>query len=392
MAANEESKLTHITGTFLIQAEGAFLNGAGLDTGEDKNAVIPKTFADGRNRVPYVSSQAWRRWLRLTFQQENPQEPAAELRALSFNARGNPDKIGTDMDPIKFAEDDIFGYMRAEKGQGRVAKDVEASEEDTDAESDAEALSESAPAKSKGKQKAEKTKAVMRPSPFSSSILKSLRNNGWQGEDEGFVHLKEGSPLPYKTKFYNTQLQGVFGLSYARLGVFRNEGDRIELEASLVAKYSAENAIKRNDGREIYEVVDSKRRERATMILRALAVLRGGAKQAQFGTDVSPKAIIVAGLNCGNLIFNDLFEERDGQPAIKINALKQTLDDYRSRIVTPVFIGVRDGYLHPDSEREVRSWIEGGAKLAGDTQGFDVRLSSPIKAIDALTEQLKEVG
>ena len=107
----------------------------------------------------------------------------------------------------------------------------------------------------------------MRPSPFSSSILKSLRNNGWQGEDEGFVHLKEGSPLPYKTKFYNTQLQGVFGLSYARLGVFRNEGDRIELDASLVAKYSAENVIKRNEGREIHEVVDNKRRERATITI-----------------------------------------------------------------------------------------------------------------------------
>ena len=392
MGANEESKLTHITGTFLIQAEGAFLNGAGLDSGEDKNAVIPKTFADGRNRVPYVSSQAWRRWLRLTFQQENPQEPAAELRALSLNARGNPDKIGTEMDPVKFAEDDIFGYMRAEKGQGRVAKGAEASEEDIDAEADTEELSESGPAKSKGKQKGEKTKAVMRPSPFSSSILKSLRNNGWQGEDEGFVHLKEGSPLPYKTKFYNTQLQGVFGLSYARLGVFRNEGDRIELDASLVAKYAAENVIKRKDGREIHEVVNNKRRERATMILRALAVLRGGAKQAQFGTDVSPKAIIVAGLNCGNLIFNDLFKEQDGQPIIKLDALKQTIDDYRSRIVTPVFIGVRDGYLHPDNEREVRSWIEGGAKLDDGAQGFDVRISSPIKAVEALTEQLNEVG
>ncbi|HEX8091748.1 MAG TPA: hypothetical protein VF762_23040, partial [Blastocatellia bacterium] len=253
------------------QAEGAFLNGAGLDTGEDKNAVIPKTFADGRNRVSYVSSQAWRRWLRLTFQHENPQEPVAELRALSFNARGNSDKIGTDMDPIKFAEDDIFGYMRAEKGQGRVAKDVEVGEEGIDAEADAQALSESAPTKGKGKQKAEKTKAVRRPSPLSSSILKSLRNNGWQGEDEGFVHLKEGSPLPYKTKFYNTQLQGVFGLSYARLGVFRNEGDRIELDGSLVAKYLAESAIKRNDGREIYEVVDNERRDRATMILRAIS-------------------------------------------------------------------------------------------------------------------------
>lgn len=394
MGADKRGTLTHITGTFLIQAEGAFLNGAGLDAGEDRNAVIPKTYTDlgkdGRKtRVPYVSAQAWRRWLRLTFQEENPNEPATELRALSFNARGNPDKIGTEMNPIEFAEDDIFGYMRAEKGQGRTkevaSEDADATSADEDAELEA---ADSAPAKGK-KTKTEKTKAVMRPSPFVSSILKSLRNDGWQGDDEGFVHLKHGSPLPYKTKFYNTQLQGIFGLNYARLGVFRNDGDRIELSEDLVKKYEAEGAIRTNGNPNIYEVAESKRCERATMILRALAVLRGGAKQAQFGTDVAPKAIILAGLSCGNLIFNDLFEEKDGQPIIKLDALKQTIDDYRERLTTPVFVGIRDGYLHLQNESDLHSWIEDAAK---DKGGHDVRLSSPMKAIEALTEQLKEVG
>lgn len=379
---NEQGNLSHITGTFLIQAEGAFLNGAGLDTGEDRNAVIPKTYSDGRNRVPYVSAQAWRRWLRLTFQDEYPNEPATELRALSFNAKGNPDKIGTDMNPVTFAEDDIFGYMRAEKGQGRT-KEVDADDEITDEETELEAA-EASPVK--GKKKTEKTKAVMRPSPFVSSILKSLRNNGWQGDDEGFVHLKHGSPLPYKTKFYNTQLQGVFGLNYARLGVFRNDGDRIELDETLVKQYTAEGKLQTNGNPNIYEVKDNKRRERATMILRALAVLRGGAKQAQFGTEVAPKAIIIAGLNCGNLIFNDLFEEQEGQPAIKINALKETIDDYQNRIVTPVFIGIREGYLHSNNEAQLRTWTNGGAQIGNGN--FDVRLSSPLKAVEALTEQL----
>lgn len=390
--SKEQMKLTHITGTFLIQAEGAFLNGAGLDSGEDRNAVIPKTYTDlnkdGRKtRVPYVSAQAWRRWLRLTFQEENPNEPATELRALSFNAKGNPDKIGTDMNPIEFAEDDIFGYMRAEKGQGRM-KEVATDDTEPDEDADLEASDDTAP---KGKKaKTEKTRAVMRPSPFVSSILKSLRNDGWQGDDEGFVHLKQGSPLPYKTKFYNTQLQGIFGLNYARLGVFRNDGDRIELAEDLVKKYQADSVIRTNGNPNIYEVAANKRRERATMILRALAVLRGGAKQAQFGTDTAPKTIIIAGLNCGNLIFNDLFEEREGQPAIKLGALKQTIDDYRARLVTPVFIGIREGYLHPQNEGELRSWIESGAQSEGG--GYDVRLSSPIKAVEALTEHLKEVG
>jgi hypothetical protein len=58
-----ENKLTHIAGTFLIQAEGAFLNGAGIEPGEYQNTTAPKSYwdidKDGRRiRVPYVSAQA----------------------------------------------------------------------------------------------------------------------------------------------------------------------------------------------------------------------------------------------------------------------------------------------------------------------------------------------
>jgi CRISPR-associated protein Cst2 len=253
---------------------------------------------------------------------------------------------------------------------------------------DAEEVAEEAEPKGKKKGKTERVSSVMRPSPFSSSILKSLRSNGWQGDDEGYVHLKEGTPLPYKTRFYNTHLQGVFGLNYTHLGVFRNEGDRVELDETLVKKYLNEKKIRASEkNANIYEVVDNKRRERAAMILRALSVLRGGAKQAQFGTEVSPKAIIIAGLNCGNLIFNDLFEERDGKPAIKLGALKETIEDYRKRLTTPVFIGVRDGYLHSQSETELRSWASDG-----EANENNVRLMSPLKAVESLIEHLNQVG
>ena len=383
---NDDKTLTHIAGTFLIQADGAFLNGAGLDSGEDRNATIPKTYMDvdekGRRvRVPYVSAQAWRRWLRSTFQEENPSEPAAILKSLHENAKGNTDKIGTDANPVDFAEDDIFGYMRAEKGQGKNKEIVDETVDDNpDNLFAGQENADDAPKKTK----TEKAKAVMRSSPFVSSILKSLRkDSSVLNDDEGFVHLKEGSPLPYKTKFYNTQMQGVFGLNYERLGVFRNDGDRIELDANLAKAFLSENRVQlQKDKKEIYEITENKRRERAAMILKALAVLRGGAKQAQFGTDVSPKAIIIAGMNCGNLIFNDLFAEIDGKPIIKIDALKETIDDYQNRIVTPIFIGVREGYLHPQNQAQFKQWIESGETTA------EIRLSSPIKAVEALTEQL----
>lgn len=59
------ANLKNISGALLIDASAAFLNGAGLGVGEDKNKVIPKTFKEKVNNrfeeVPYVSAQSWRR-------------------------------------------------------------------------------------------------------------------------------------------------------------------------------------------------------------------------------------------------------------------------------------------------------------------------------------------
>ena len=84
--STQEKKLTHVAGTFLIHADGAFLNGAGLDrTREDRNTTVPKSYRDGvGGRVPYVSAQAWRRWLRNTLIEETGW-PESELRAIDLS-------------------------------------------------------------------------------------------------------------------------------------------------------------------------------------------------------------------------------------------------------------------------------------------------------------------
>jgi CRISPR-associated protein Cst2 len=101
------------------------------------------------------------------------------------------------------------------------------------------------------------------------------------------------------------------------------------------------------------------RKQRATALLTSLAVLRGGAKQAAFGTDVAPKAIIMAGLTCGNPVFNNIFEDDSLKPTsigksvvLKIDTLKEVITDYADRITTPVIIGIRTGFLK--NEEDVR--------------------------------------
>src|SRR5690606_31473083 len=80
--------------------------------------------------------------------------------------------------------------------------------------------------------------SVQRTSPFKSSILKGIKNMRTINIDEAFVHLKEGTPLPYSTKFYSAHLEGFFNLEYYRLGIYDNLGSKQELSSDMVEKHS----------------------------------------------------------------------------------------------------------------------------------------------------------
>jgi CRISPR/Cas system-associated protein Cas7 (RAMP superfamily) len=403
---NQAKPLTHVCGSFLVEARGAFLNGAGLGAGEDRTTTIPKTFREGKNQVPYVSAQAWRRWLRNTLISETGWD-SSEIQSIAWNSKGNTSKVSGQVNPVDFAEDDLFGYMRAAEGQGkRKEKDdaVDPSVDDDDEDADDDASN--------------KIVSVMRASPLATSILASIRAEGWEGKDDGYVHVqthnpealeleewlrtfgelvekklleKKGledlkkaikgmaldeklkraqefatnlkltadarvamshphSPLPYSTRFFNTHLEAVFALDHGRVGVFWDLGDRVELDRDRTKGWLKDKKITVREDRglqgKIYQLTDrNTATARSRALLRALAVLRGGAKQAAFATDVAPKALILAGLSCGNPIFNRLFKDTPKGPELDLARLKELVKDYGPRITTPVFVGIREGYL-----------------------------------------------
>lgn len=319
------ANLNNITGALLIDATAAFLNGAGLGTGEDKNKVIPKTFREKINgraeEVPYVSAQSWRRWLRDTTNEENGWQPS-ELRAIKQSAKGSTSKIATELNPIEFPEDDLFGYM----------KSGDAKEE-----------------------------SIQRTSPFKSSILKGIRNMRVMNNDEAFVHLKEGSPLPYSTRFYSTHLEGFFNLEYYRLGVYDNLGSHQELSTELVEqhkdKFEVSDLSNPKHKRYTLKEAETTRKKHATGLLKGLAFLRGGAKQAAFGSDVTPKVLILAGMESANPVFNNLFVGTGEKPALNLDTLRQIANDFKDKLATPIYIGIRAGYL--ENEDDVKNIGEG---------------------------------
>ncbi len=338
--------LNNITGALLIDATAAFLNGAGLGVGEDKNKVIPKTFREKVNNraeeVPYVSAQAWRRWLRDTTNEENSWNPSV-LRAIGEGSdKGTTNKIATELNPVDFPEDDLFGYMKA------------------------------------GSKNEE---SIQRASPFKTSILKGIKNMRTVNNDEAFVHLKEGTPLPYSTKFYSTHLEGFFNLEYYRLGVFDNLGSKQELGSELIIAH-ADKLIQTTLGGKFtrFELknAEESRKRNAAGLLKGLAFLRGGAKQAAFGADVAPKVLIIAGMESANPIFNNLFIGKGEKPALNIELLTQLAKDYQQKLATPIYIGIRSGYLQ--NETEIQSM--GDAFVIG----------SPIEVVNQFTEKYLKHG
>src|SRR6476620_12690235 len=200
---DRDKQMTHIAGTFLIDANGSFLNGAGLGSGDYENYTIVKTFEDGRSekgqgtyRTPFISAASWRRWLRDTLIEETGW-PASLKRALDRNEKGNTGKIGTERNPVEYVEDDLFGYMypiskktkqimklkkeqlaqSQAQTQSQTQEAVIAIEETPEVEEKADMdeveAEESATI-------SDTTRGLFRTSPLSTSILVGLRKFGWE--------------------------------------------------------------------------------------------------------------------------------------------------------------------------------------------------------------------
>ncbi len=353
-------KTTHINGAFLIHAPSSFLNGAGLGSGEDKNTSTVKSFWYNKTRVPYVSSQAWRRWLRNTLIDQTGW-PKSEIEAIGWNNDGSTNKVAGKLDPITYPEDDIFGYMFAS------GKDVNPKDE-------------------RIKRDHIPSEQLVRPSAFKSSILRGVDGLISVTKDQGFVHLADDTPLPYTTEFYAAELMALFSLEVYRLGVFEKKGKvSQELDPYLKEKHKDLIEVKEHPVYSNGEIVVRKgdlvkyQNELASALVKSIARLNGGAKMAQFGTSLNPSLLMVAGMGVGVIPFEHLISNDSGKPSLNVEALKELIKDYKDRFTTPFYIGVLRGYLANDEE----------VRNLGEVEGVTIVVDTPIQVAEMLAKDLK---
>jgi len=345
-----------VTGLFLIDAPASALNNLGSVPGaRTDNTVGVKVIRAKDGLYPYVSAQAFRYWLRTTLENSGPGWQAAPVY--------REEKVAyTDANPIRWWDDDLFGYMRAPSKRASAVEKRSADESRIN--------------------ETPTTDTVTRVSPFRVSTLVSIAPVS-PTDDFGTMSRHEGDPVPHEHQFYRTTLKGLFSLDLSACGTFsyrKRTGFR-NLDDERVKLAQGSNLIHLEDQKS-YRLSPEERVRRISTLFEGLAMLEGGAKQTLHYTDVAPVLAIMAVTKGGNHLFGHVVGASGrGLPEFKIDAFQEALEVFRDEILSDVYIGWVKGYL--DEERKkVEAFI---AERGGD----NIRITHPREAFRAIAEQLR---
>jgi CRISPR-associated protein Cst2 len=349
--------MAFVTGLLLIDAPASALNNLGNVQGRlFDNVVGVKVIRTKEGTYPYVSAQAFRYWLRTTLEKADLGWKAAPIWREAKIAY-------TDANPIRWWDDDLFGYMRAPSTRAAAVRQREADEARVNETPTAD--------------------AVTRASPFRVSTLVSIAPVSIV-EDWETMSRHEGDPVPYSSQFYRATLKGFFSLDLYACGTFwyRQKTGFRNLDDVRVEEAKRAGLTELPDEK-AYRLPLRERLQRITTLFEGMARLEGGAKQALHYTDVAPVLVVMAVTKGGNHIFGHIIGANSrGLPELKMEALREALTVFSDDILSDVYVGWVRGYL--DEER---------AKLeafAQSDEGKRIRISHPREAFRALIEALKQ--
>ncbi|MHA1381158.1 MAG: hypothetical protein ACTSRG_22550 [Candidatus Helarchaeota archaeon] len=300
----------------MIQAKMAFLNGSESRKEGAGDVSMPKVYEVNGIEYPYISAQCWRRWWRLNFEKE-------------LNMFLKKYKIEQQLQNYDFlrASDDLFGYFT------NLPKKVDLSRIN------------------------KLNISQIRSSPIQISQLHPVQNSDKKADetflnkDNAFIHLLNDTPLPYSSRFYNADLQSILAIDLNRISRYKNFNDRQELFTEIIKKYMKHNLILKISD-DYYEIKDASdiRWNRVAYVLQSLLTISGGAKLAQYGVDITPKILLLAGQNASNPILSMIFEIDRGMFHINYDLLLQRVKTFRHIFTTSIYLGVRKGYVNNINE------------------------------------------
>ncbi|MEU0805514.1 type I-B CRISPR-associated protein Cas7/Cst2/DevR [Streptomyces sp. NPDC005970] len=325
--------MAYLAGKMVLAIEaGAPNNGRG----EDTTARVKFARVRGK-RYPYISAQAARRWTR---------DGMIELGSLPSpvervgKAQGKAQKANTAADPLRYADDDLFGYMRAG------AKKDDAG-------------------------------TTLRDSPFMLGTLMSVEPV-FPTEDFGVMSRGISEPVLHGHEFYTADLAAPLLVDLPRIGTFTLPGEGgagrpnylSQDEAMAVAEaVSAGATTTVFRGQAAVRLPIAERRARAALLLEALAHLSGGAKKALHYGDRVPSVLMLVPFRGGiNPLANCIDGAEGAGLRVRGEVLRAELDAWDGEWEAPVRIGWRPGFrddLLKEFQDACRQEIEDGRIVIG---------------------------
>jgi CRISPR-associated protein Cst2 len=311
-------------GFVLLDVDVVALNNAGKSSSSNfENAVATKKIYKNGRAYTYVSGQAWRYWWREALQRNLgwALSPITRESKIAF----------TEANPFLYADDDIFGYMKAVK------------EEVVD---------------EKGKTK-KVDATVTRVSPLKNSAIVSV-GSARTVENWSSMARQDGDSVPYSKEEYSAIMKGMFSLDLAQLGTFAsyNKTGFKNITQKLRTEALGQGAVEIDDPyvkdgkgnpQKLVQLEKAVRLQRAKDTIQALKTISGGAMQTNNMGDVTPKFIVLATTSSGNHPFSHIVMSEganNDKVALNLEGLKEVLKEYKEQFIGTVFIGKRNGFLN----------------------------------------------
>ena len=297
--------MTYLAGKIALDiVAGAPNNGRG-----ENNVGEVKQLRVGRDLHPYVSAQAFRRWLRDSLPAAEPRSPVTKAGS------GQRQQAYTGGRPDCYLDDDLFGYMVAVKGESYQRDTVLA------------------------------TGTLVSVAPRAPATDFGTMSRGFAAGDHPVIH---------EHQLYSAELAADILLDLPRVGVFELDAGGLRRNltpaaADAAAQEGAEEAEFR--GVRCLRLPLPERRRRAAVLLRALAEVRGGAKKALHYGERAPALVLLAPVKGGNNPFTRVLAADAGKAVFDSGVLREEVAAWADELDGPLQIGWAPGFL--GDQREV---------------------------------------
>lgn len=300
--------------------------------GESTTAPVKQARVRGRT-YPYVSAQAFRRWLRDTMTAMGAVPSPTERVG---KAQGKAQKATTEANPIRYPDDDLFGYMKATA-------------------------------------KSDDSATTLRDTPFMVGTFLSVEPVRLT-EDFGVMSRGISEPVLHAHEFYSADLAAPFLIDLPRIGTFTVPGDGGTGKPNYLSEKSAmqfADAVSGGAtqvtfrGQTAVRLPLTARRDRAAILLEALAELAGGAKKALHYGDRTPALIAMLPMAGGVNPLGFFIDGAEDGTGLQVRAgvLREELAAWQGEWEPPVRIGWRPGFrdiAHKQFDTDAADLIDAG--------------------------------